>query len=100
MYRPNGTLQAVNRLEGIVNVHLISHETMDSEEVSCRGSGNKIFYKGTVFFSVNNPDKLNAIPIVNENDTIATSEIKYGDNDRLASRVAQITNADTLKPYI
>ncbi len=39
---------------------------------------------------------LNFIPIVNENDTIATSEIKYGDNDRLASRVAQITNADTL----
>ena len=39
---------------------------------------------------------LDYIPIVNENDTIATSEIKYGDNDRLASRVAQITNADTL----
>ena len=40
--------------------------------------------------------RLNYIPVVNENDTIATSEIKYGDNDRLASRVAQITNADTL----
>ena len=40
--------------------------------------------------------ELNYIPIVNENDTIATTEIKYGDNDRLASRVAQITNADTL----
>ncbi len=40
--------------------------------------------------------QINYIPIVNENDTIATSEIKYGDNDRLASRVAQITNADTL----
>ncbi len=39
---------------------------------------------------------LDFIPIVNENDTIATSEIKYGDNDRLASRVAVITNADTL----
>ena len=39
---------------------------------------------------------LNFIPIVNENDTTATTEIKYGDNDRLASRVAQITNADTL----
>ena len=39
---------------------------------------------------------LDFIPIVNENDTIATSEIKYGDNDRLASRVAQITDADTL----
>ncbi len=43
-----------------------------------------------------NLSKLNYIPIVNENDTIATSEIKYGDNDRLASRVAQITDADTL----
>ena len=40
--------------------------------------------------------KLDYLPIVNENDTIATSEIKYGDNDRLASRVAQITNADML----
>ena len=40
--------------------------------------------------------KLNAIPIVNENDTTATAEIKYGDNDRLAARVAQIIGADTL----
>ena len=40
--------------------------------------------------------KLNAVPIVNENDTTATSEIKYGDNDRLAARVAQIIGADTL----
>ena len=39
---------------------------------------------------------LNAIPIVNENDTTATSEIKYGDNDRLAARVYQIISADTL----
>jgi len=39
---------------------------------------------------------LNFIPVVNENDTTATSETKYGDNDRLASRVAQITNADIL----
>ena len=35
---------------------------------------------------------LSFIPIVNENDSIATSEIKYGDNDRLASRVAQISS--------
>jgi glutamate 5-kinase len=40
--------------------------------------------------------KLNALPIVNENDTTATSEIKYGDNDRLAARVAQIVGADLL----
>ena len=46
--------------------------------------------------TIENLFKLNYIPVVNENDTIATSEIKYGDNDRLASRVAQISNADTL----
>ena len=46
--------------------------------------------------TIENLFNLNFVPIVNENDTIATSEIKYGDNDRLASRVAQITNADTL----
>lgn len=37
-----------------------------------------------------------AIPIVNENDTVATSEIRYGDNDRLAARVAQMIEADLL----
>lgn len=36
------------------------------------------------------------IPIVNENDTIATDEIRYGDNDRLAARVAQLVMADAL----
>ena len=40
--------------------------------------------------------KMGIIPIVNENDTIATNEIRYGDNDRLASRVAQIISADCL----
>ena len=39
---------------------------------------------------------MNVIPIVNENDTTATTEIKYGDNDRLAARVAQIISADCL----
>ena len=40
--------------------------------------------------------ELGFIPVVNENDSIATEEIKYGDNDRLASRVAQISGADCL----
>jgi glutamate 5-kinase len=39
---------------------------------------------------------LGAIPVVNENDTIATAEIRFGDNDRLAARVAQMTSADML----
>ena len=36
------------------------------------------------------------IPVVNENDTVATAEIRYGDNDRLAARVAQMLDADLL----
>lgn len=36
------------------------------------------------------------IPVINENDTVATSEIRFGDNDRLAARVAQMAGADTL----
>ena len=36
------------------------------------------------------------VPIVNENDTVATEEIRYGDNDRLAARVAQLVMADAL----
>jgi glutamate 5-kinase len=39
---------------------------------------------------------LGAIPVINENDTVATAEIRYGDNDRLAARVAQMVSADCL----
>jgi len=39
---------------------------------------------------------LRAIPVINENDTVATAEIRFGDNDRLAARVAQMVSADTL----
>ena len=37
-----------------------------------------------------------AVPVINENDTVATSEIRYGDNDRLAARVATMMSADLL----
>ena len=40
--------------------------------------------------------KCGAVPVVNENDTVATQEIRYGDNDRLAARVAQMVSADCL----
>ncbi len=39
---------------------------------------------------------LGALPVINENDTVATAEIRYGDNDRLAARVAQMASADCL----
>ncbi len=40
--------------------------------------------------------RLKAVPVINENDTVATSEIRYGDNDRLAARVATMMGADLL----
>ncbi len=40
--------------------------------------------------------KIGAVPIINENDTVATTEIRYGDNDRLAARVAAMVGADCL----
>ncbi len=40
--------------------------------------------------------KIGAVPVVNENDTVATSEIRFGDNDRLAARVASMMTADLL----
>ena len=46
--------------------------------------------------TIENLLSMKIVPIVNENDTTATTEIKYGDNDRLASRVAQIINSDCL----
>src|SRR6202167_2666321 len=39
---------------------------------------------------------LGSVPVINENDTVATAEIRYGDNDRLAARVAQMVGADCL----
>lgn len=46
--------------------------------------------------TINTLLKLGAVPIINENDTVATSEIRYGDNDRLAARVATMVSADCL----
>ena len=39
---------------------------------------------------------LGVVPVINENDTVATAEIRYGDNDRLAARVAEMVSADCL----
>jgi len=46
--------------------------------------------------TIDNLLAMEIVPIVNENDTTATTEIKYGDNDRLAARVSQIISADCL----
>ena len=46
--------------------------------------------------TVNTLLKLGALPVINENDTVATAEIRYGDNDRLSARVAEMISADCL----
>lgn len=46
--------------------------------------------------TINTLLRLGAVPLINENDTIATEEIRFGDNDRLAARVSQMISADTL----
>ena len=46
--------------------------------------------------TVNTILRLGGVPVINENDTVATAEIRFGDNDRLAARVAQMTSADLM----
>jgi glutamate 5-kinase len=46
--------------------------------------------------TINKLLEMRAVPVINENDTVATTEIRYGDNDRLAARVATMTSADLL----
>lgn len=46
--------------------------------------------------TINRLLRVGAVPVVNENDTVATTEIRFGDNDRLAARVAAMTSADVL----
>ena len=46
--------------------------------------------------TLNSLVRLGAIPLINENDTVATDEIRFGDNDRLAARVAAMISADVL----
>jgi len=46
--------------------------------------------------TINTLLKFGSIPVINENDTVATNEIRYGDNDRLSARVASMMNADLL----
>lgn len=48
--------------------------------------------RGTIHTLLN----MGVVPVINENDTVATSEIRYGDNDRLAARVASMMSADCL----
>src|SRR6266700_2384806 len=51
---------------------------------------------GQVLVTLQDTEERRAVPVINENDTVATTEIRYGDNDRLAARVATMASADLL----
>ncbi len=87
-----GQVQLVHAYQDILGLHGISAAqvllTPDDTEnrrrfLNARGTLGRLLGRGV-------------IPIINENDTVATEEIRYGDNDRLAARVAQLVMADAL----
>lgn len=76
VFKPHGIVTA--------QVLLTLDDTEDRQRhLTCRGAIEKIL-------------KLGALPVINENDTVSTAEIRIGDNDRLGARVAQMVSADTL----
>ena len=87
-----GQVQLVHAYQEVLAVHQIAAAQVlltpgDTEDrrrfLNARGTLARLLDRGV-------------IPVVNENDTVATEEIRYGDNDRLAARVAQLVMADAL----
>ena len=87
-----GQVQLVRAYQEVLDVHSIAVAqvllTLEDTEnrrrfLNAKGTLEKLLEHGVV-------------PVINENDTVATDEIRYGDNDRLAARVAQMVMADGL----
>jgi glutamate 5-kinase len=87
-----GQVQLVRAYQEVLDVHgisvaqvLLTLEDTESRRrfLNAKGTLEKLLEHGVV-------------PVINENDTVATDEIRYGDNDRLAARVAQMVMADGL----
>ena len=103
---PRGTLK-LEESQGAAAVGQIALARMWSEALGAHGIG-----AGQVLVTLQDTEErrryLNArstiakllewraVPVINENDTVATTEIRYGDNDRLAARVATMASADLL----
>ena len=88
----SGQVQLVHAYQEVLGAHgigaaqvLLTPEDTENRRrfLNARGTLGRLLERGVV-------------PVVNENDTVATDEIRYGDNDRLAARVAQLVMADAL----
>ncbi len=77
--------------------HVLSHHAITAAQVlvTLEDSENRRRYLNTRA-TLRTLLDLGTVPIVNENDTVATDEIRYGDNDRLAAQVASLSGADLL----
>ncbi len=70
--------------------HTVAQILLTASDLSCEDRSEK--FRNTMMRLL----ELDVLPIINENDTVATEEIAFGDNDTLAARVAVATNADLL----
>ena len=80
------TFQTLLAQRGLIaaQVLLTLHDIEDRRRfINCRNSIERLL-------------RMQVVPIINENDCVGTAELRYGDNDRLAARTAQMTDADTL----
>ncbi|MGL1919745.1 MAG: glutamate 5-kinase [Hyphomicrobiales bacterium] len=87
-----GQIALANSYEGAFKPHNIQ---VAQVLLSLEDSENRKRYINATN-TINTLTSLGFVPIINENDTIATTEIRFGDNDRLAARVASMVDADLL----
>ena len=87
-----GQVQLVHAYQSILGVHGIAAAQVLLTPEDTENRRRFLNARGTLARLL----ERNVIPIINENDTVATEEIRYGDNDRLAARVAQLVMADAL----
>ncbi|MFM7030588.1 MAG: glutamate 5-kinase [Micrococcales bacterium] len=76
---------SLERFDWIAGQVLLTSEDLDGAETRINAK-----------HAINRLVELDVLPIVNENDTVATAEIRFGDNDRLAALVAELVDADAL----
>ena len=87
-----GQVILMNEYKQAFQTHdLITAQLLLSKEGLTREEGQQNFIN-----TINTLHDQNIIPIINENDTIATSEIQFGDNDQLSAQIATLINADQL----
>lgn len=82
----------VNRYQRALNVH----EIIAGQVLLTAGDFEHETHRANAKRAIERLLELHILPIINENDTVATHEIRFGDNDRLAALVARLVNADQL----